>query len=530
MAQRILGIDIGSYSIKISELTRSLREFELTGYFEQIISASSRLTHEEATAAALRSVVEKHGMTDADLISVNLPGHQVSCRILSLPFGNLKKIDQTIDFELEGQLPVNIEDLLIDYSVLNVGENHSTVLAAYLPRARFMKYLDMLQVAGVDPKYMGVDAIDLSNIAQVALVPPESSYAILDIGHQKTNLTVMKGDRLQYVRSLTLGGLHFTRAIQKTFRLNFERAEALKMDRGRVGLEEGKDQISRLCQKVAEDLVVAIRQTYLGYRQIHKEDWTALFLTGGGSRLNGLGDFLSSSLRLNVGSLDCLDFIPHKLPQPELHKDLIAPSLSQTLRVIFSNKAIKINFRTGAFAYQRDIKALGSEIKQLGVWLSVVFILAILHFSIAYYGLNKKISGSQKGVGERVAQIAPEFKVMKSKTTKQILGILDGKITEIEAQLEALAAGSSHQTVLDYFLEVSKKIPSREDMALDVDDLSYTGNNIRIEGRTNSFEAVDKIKAALESSSLFKEVNTQNVSKGIRDEIKFSLSIDIGES
>ena len=147
-----------------------------------------------------------------------------------------------------------LEDLLIDYHILSIEENRSTVLCAYASRTRFIKYLDMLQIAGVDPKYVGVDNIDLSHISQIAMVPQAGIYAIIDVGHEKTNICIMDGMQLVYVRSITVGGVHFTRAIQKAFKVNYDKAESLKLDRGRVSTkEEDLDQISRAIQTVAEE-------------------------------------------------------------------------------------------------------------------------------------------------------------------------------------------------------------------------------------------------------------------------------------
>ncbi|MDO8519543.1 MAG: pilus assembly protein PilM [Deltaproteobacteria bacterium] len=528
MAQTTLGIDIGSYSIKICEIRRLLREFEVIHFSEHILEQGSRLTHEELVASALRGILEKNEILP-ETVAVSLPAHLLSCRILDLPFTNIKKIEQTLEFELESHIPVSLDELLVDYHIISIGEAHSTVLAAYVPRARFVKYLEMLKMAGIDPKYVGVDSIDISNVAQVAMVPQEAVYAILDIGHSKTNICVMKGEKLNYVRSIGIGGVHFTRAIQKAFKLNYEKAEGLKLDRGKVSArDDDLDQISRLCQKVADELCVGIRQTYLGYRQIYPDrDWAALYVTGGGSRLTGLIEMISSALRLNVATLDCLDFISHRIKQPEKARDTIATALAQTLRVIFSNKAVKINFRRGEFAYRRDFKALGSEIRQVGIWMAAVLVLGISHFFFSYTTLNSRIDRASQGLVQAAVKSLPEFKNQKEKGAKQLLNIIGSKLAEIGPQLKALSGAESGP--LTYLLEISQKVPVTAEVPLDVDDFTYTGDHIRLEGRTNSFEGVDKIKGAIAASPLFKNVTSENVVKGLKDEVKFSVSMDLAE-
>lgn len=528
MAQKILGIDLGSYAIKVSLIERYLRDFEIVAYQEQILNQSHRLTAEEASAAALRSVLEK-GDFAADITAVSLPTHHLSCRVLELPFTNIKKIEQTVGFELESYIPVALDELLLDYHILAIEENRSLVLTAYVPRLRFAKYLDLLQAAGVDAKYMGVDAIDFSHIAQVAMVPQEGVYVLLDIGHQKTNLCVMDGSKLIYVRPITIAGLHFTRAIQKAFHLNFEKADGLKLDRGRVSNNQEKlDQISRLCQTVAEELIVAIRQTYLGFKKIYpQKDWQAIYATGGGSKMAGLLDLLSSSLCLNVSSIDFLDFVNHHLDKPELCRDSIVPSVAETIKVVFSNRAIKINFRRGEFGYQRDLKAIGSEIKWLGVWFSLVFVIGITYYFFSYNALSSRVAKADDNIVKTVAKALPEFKQPKKGKTKNLIDIINGKIAEIRPQLEALEEGAGKKGPLDLLLDISRVLPPKNELVVDMDEFNYTGEVIRLDGRTNSFEGVDTIKTSLEKSSHFKNVTTRKAEKGLRDEIKFSISMDV---
>jgi len=535
MSQNILGIDVGSYSIKVAHLSRALRDFELKSFQEIPINLGGRLTHEEAVAAGLKAYFERNEI-QSDLIAVSLPAHHCSMRVVEMPFTNLSKIDQTIEFELESYIPISIDEMVVDYHILSMEENLSRILVGYISRTRFAKYLDMLQIAGIDPKYVGIDCIDLSNVAQVAMVPQDTEYAIIDIGHSKSNICVMRGTELIYARSITIGGVHFSRAIQKVFKLSVEKAESLKIDRGKLSAsEDNLDQISRICQKVAEEMVTAIRQTYLGFKKYYKkEEWGGIYLTGGGSRMQGLSEMISSSLRINVCTLDCIDFIDHQLNQVETIKDIIAPSLSQTLRVIFSNKAAKINFRKGEFAYKRDIKALGGEIKQLGVWFAVVLSLGLFYFFFSYHALSNRIEKLNKDLVTEALKSLPEFKDQKKKmTAKQLLGLVNGKISEIDGQLEAFKTGLTGATPLVVLQEISKSLPPKTEVKIDVDDFTFTGDVVRLEGRTISFEAVDKIKNALSSSKLFKNVTTQNVVKGIRDEIKFSVSmevnIDVGE-
>ncbi|EKD41363.1 MAG: cell division protein FtsA, partial [uncultured bacterium] len=389
--------------------------------------------------------------------------------------------------------------------------------------------VEMMDTYGIDAKYVGVDNIDLAHVSFASLVPAYGVYVIVDIGHTKTNLCVMENNRLLYARSISVGGLHFTKAIQKAFKLNQDKAEGLKLDRVHINVESEKiDQMSRLCQNVALDLAASIRQTHLGFKQIYPElEWSSLLLTGGGSRLSGMSDYLAAALHYNVVPLECLELIPHQLDHSDNIKDIMAPALGQTLKIIHYGKSVKINFRQGEFAFKKDLKVLSGEIRQLMIWFGLVVILGLFYFFYSYHTLSARVEKSESNLVNMAIKAIPDLKPQKGKSAKKIQDIIAGKNSELKSQIEALQAGSIGETPLSLLLEVSQKMPPKDQVSIDVDNFSYTGDFVRIEGRTTSFEAVDKIKAALSESKKFKKVEAQNVSKGVKDEIKFSLSIEL---
>ena len=82
------------------------------------------------------------------------------------------------------------------------------------------------------------------------MVPNEGYYALLDIGHNSANFLIMEGKELRYVRSIGIAGYHFTRAVQRAFNLNYEKAEALKLSRGKLYIRENEsDHVSRIDER-----------------------------------------------------------------------------------------------------------------------------------------------------------------------------------------------------------------------------------------------------------------------------------------
>ncbi|HKX13051.1 MAG TPA: pilus assembly protein PilM, partial [bacterium] len=302
MPQTVLGIDLGSYSVKIAQVERGFGEFKLVNFYEVPLVAEEVLSYEQSASAALTKFFEENPIIyDACVLAV--PGTMAAFRTLTLPFGNVKKIDQTLEFELETVIPLDLEEVLFDYTLLSTSPQESKVLTAYLRESDFKRFLSSIQVSGVDPRYMGVDTIDLSYLALPGFLPPEGLYAILDLGHSKTNLVILEGTKIKGLRCLSWGGHHLTQAIANTLQLPYDKAEAWKHQRAQVAAGSD-DPALQAVYAVVEDLQQQLKQTLFAFNEAGERPIEALYLSGGSSRLQGLDSFFSTRLNINVSQLD----------------------------------------------------------------------------------------------------------------------------------------------------------------------------------------------------------------------------------
>ncbi len=337
MPQNVIGIDIGSYSIKIAELERTFQKYEFVNFFERKVQFNELLKPEESITVTLQGMLDDFGLK-WDQVICGYPGHKVSSRLVTLPFGNLKKIDQTIEFELENYVPFDLETLVIDYHVLSATKEQSEILVFYTLKDEFSKYLNLLQNCKVDPKIITAEGVELLNLVVSGMVPPESPYAILDLGHTKTNLTLCRGKKLQSVRSISIGGQQFTEAIQKNLKIPLEEAEKMKIEmggippEGEVILDDLSKQVGVAMKQVVDELVLNIRQAFFSYQDHSKTPVEGIYLCGGTSRMPGLDRYLSLRLKQNVTHIDPTSFHFSKLGKVASHRAVMAQGVALAFR------------------------------------------------------------------------------------------------------------------------------------------------------------------------------------------------------
>lgn len=531
MPQTILGIDIGSYSVKIAQVERSLNTFRFVQFFERRIQYNELLSPEESISVTLQSMIDDFRLK-WDQAICGYPASQVSSRLITLPFGSLSKIDQTLEFELEGYVPFDLEGLVLDYYVVRTAKESSDVLTVYSVKGGFAEWLKRLQGSGVDPKVVTVEASEFLNLVCLGMVPPEGPYAILDIGHSKTNLTLCQGKQLMLLRSISFGGKDITERIHKKLGVPLEEAERLKIEMGGFRLEESEamDELSKgvseAIQEAMEELLVSVRQVLFSFRDQFGVPVEGIYLSGGSSRLPRIDRYLSMRLKQNVTFLDPTTFHFTQLEKVSAHYSVLSQALALALRGVASARMPRFNFRSGEFAFQGDVEKIGGTLRHAGIAAGLIFVLGLSYFGIKFFVLSKQVGALNTQITERVKGVLPEVpKTLEgSAHALRLLKNEENRVRERTQKLSSIQGLS----VLDVLKEVSERIPSREAIKLDIEDLNIKEGRMSFSGVVDSFEAPDKIKTALDKSKYMKRVTKGNVRKGVRaEEVKFEMTMDL---
>lgn len=513
MSQRVLGIDLGTYSVKVTWLEKAQGRLVLTKALEQPLALHTRLSHEELCGLALEAIAKSNDMT-ADHLAVSVPGIWISNRIQEFPFTQIKKIQQAMEFQLEGLLPFEMDEMHIDGDVLEKTESQSKVLLSYVRRERFQSLLNSLEKAGLDPRFMGADATDLSHIALTALVPLNTHYMICDIGHSKTNLIIMNGRQMRYVRTLGVGGIHFTRAIQRTFNLNYDKAEAMKLSRGRLIVKESEqDQVSRILGNVAKELVSGIKQTLLGFEStIGPETIHCVCVTGGGSRLVGLMETLSYHLRQNVMELDGLHGLDHNLPDTTLANGTFLQAIAASLRPLYPLRTQRINFRKGLFAFKRDLNILTNELKAVAILVALVVGLGAGYYFYSDMHFSHKKKLLDQYVTQLVVSEMPELKPAGKGGAVNVAGLmrsLSKRYASLAGDVRTLS-GQNRLTPVAALDAISASLPVKKDVYFQVNDFTFTDDFLSLDAVSNDPLNFQKIVDELRKNKIFESIETMD--------------------
>ncbi|MEM7152304.1 MAG: pilus assembly protein PilM [Myxococcota bacterium] len=322
MAQKFVGVDLGSHHVKVVVASAGLRGVQVTDAFSEPVG---QVASEDPEADPLGSILAvalgmlKHRRLLSYPVGLVLPPSLCSYRLLSFPFSDERRIAQAVGFEADGQFPVPIEELFHGHLVVPSAGSGGRALVVASRREKVEPIADIFKRAGVELKVVTSGAVAIGQVAArpaAAPVPPalaerglEPVTLTVDLGHSSTQLVAMGPKGPRAVRAARRGGRHLTQAIAKAYQLSEAEAETAKHRDAFLphqGLEQMSDDqldAGRIIARAIEPVIREIGHTRMWLRATHKLEVTKIALAGGGAALQGLASYLSEQTGLEVKRL-----------------------------------------------------------------------------------------------------------------------------------------------------------------------------------------------------------------------------------
>lgn len=306
----MVGVDIGSSSVKAVELQGKGTDLQLLNLGFETLQADSvvdgQIMELNAVSNAISSIFNEHKIKTTR-VAAGVNGHSVIVKNIVLPQMTEDELQESFAWHAEEHIPFDISDVNLDYHVMNRSDDAIHVLLAACKRDKVANLKQAIQLAGKQPSVVDVDAFALQNCYELNYEPqPGHVVALLNIGASTTNINILNGVRSVFTRDATFGGNQYTSLLQKEMGLTFDQAEAVK--RG-MPLPEGIEQreIAPILDTVSDILALEIQKTMDFYRATVEEGESAvekILVSGGGSKLKGLVDFLSRRFEVPVEMFD----------------------------------------------------------------------------------------------------------------------------------------------------------------------------------------------------------------------------------
>ncbi|MCI5071584.1 pilus assembly protein PilM [bacterium] len=539
MAEKILGLDIGTFSIKAALFESSFTQSELINVYESApLNIGEHDSHEQLVAKQVAAIGQliKDNEIDFKTVISSIPSTQVSFKPMVLPLSKTQ-IEKILPFEMENFLPFPIDEMTFDHDLIKFEKPNSHILATAVKNQYIQEHLDLLQQANIDPAIVTTDACDLNN---ALMFNPEQNlpehYGILHLGHRFSYLVFIYNGKVQHIRSQFFGGAHLTEAIRKNLDLTLEQAVEVKHSHGVLELPSNPLRSEDL-KKLSETLHTAfsnplnqIKQNIGLYRASteFEQALEKIYLTGGTSQLKNLPAWFSNQLNLPcepLGAIPQDHAFKNQLQDKEASLNL---SIGLGLRAAGKGKQLQkmshIDLRKGDFAFAKDLSDINKIALFFGQWITVIFVVALLFQSVRFVQLRTQYAQSEKVVLKKFSSILPKVK-RKPNNSQTALRTLKKEVKRYEEKQKILTAGLGEETALSVLKTISDVISP--DISIDVKELSIDNNKVTLNALTTSFENVDKIVSSLKEHKTFSTIDLGDRKEDSAGKVNFTLTITI---
>ncbi|PYS44364.1 MAG: pilus assembly protein PilM [Acidobacteria bacterium] len=308
--KNVVGVDIGSSSVKAVELQGKNGNFELVSLGYEGLQPDSivdgQIMELNSVSNAISNIFNEHKIKTTR-VAAGVNGHSVIVKNIVLPQMTNEELQESFAWHAEEHIPFDISEVNLDYHVTGGTADAIHVLLAACKHDKIANLKQAIQLAGKQPAFIDVDAFALQNCYELNYDPQtDQIVALLNIGASTTNINILSGIRSVFTRDATFGGNQYTSLLQKELGLTFDQAERVK--RG-MPLPEGVEQreIEPILETVSDILALEIQKTIDFYRATVEDGETAvqkILISGGGSKLKGLVDFLSKRFEIPVEMFD----------------------------------------------------------------------------------------------------------------------------------------------------------------------------------------------------------------------------------
>ena len=309
----VVGLDIGSSAVKAVELKAAGKSYRVAAFGSHPVPPDSivdgAIIDAGAVADAIRRVFESNKGFKAKDVCASLSGNAVIVKKITLPVMTQSELDESIHWEAEQYIPFDIQDVNLDYQILDpgTGPDASGTMAVLLVAAKKEKiadYTGVIAQAGRIPVIVDVDAFALQNAYEANYgLEPEGVVVLLNAGASAININILQGDQSVFTRDISMGGNAYTEAVQKELDLPFDAAEQVKKG---IAVDGATFEDARsVLRAVSENVLLEIQKSVDFVKATAASDRIdRIMLSGGASRVDGFREMLHERFEASVEDFD----------------------------------------------------------------------------------------------------------------------------------------------------------------------------------------------------------------------------------
>ncbi|MCA9507325.1 MAG: pilus assembly protein PilM [Myxococcales bacterium] len=532
MARRIIGLDLGAYSVKLlrMETGKQSAKYEIINVAEEV------LIPEEEDGPGLmerqkEALLKLHnaGILEAEAYASGINSIDGQIRWLGVPFAEARKIEAVLPGILESEVPFDISEMIISWHRIESasqekkqpGENK--IRLGVCKKSSIATSLQLLQSNNIDPRQIHLSSVAPYEIIREfgihSIVPsqaeelPSDCGAIVDFGHRATNLCIFDHQGISAIHTFYRGGKKLTQDIAKAMEISFAEAELLKHEK----LDFSKDSDDAIAKKVNDIAALHYRELFSQIQRViitHQSSGTAavkaLAFAGGGAKCPGLENLCKSLVESGITIARLSAFFPSKV---EPNTMILAFAYSLSL-LSPSVKDSRFNFRKDEFVWRGELDFLRTKSVPLTLWgLSIICLLTIM-----WSAMSLVLDKENKTLTNKLKQTCSAILGKPNVNSKQCLSAMKEQISS------HVDFGIPEFSASDVYIKLAESLSP--EVKIVINEMDILEKRVRLSAQSPSYEDIDKVTSVLRKAPCFIKLETgrtEKTEKGVKYNISFDL-------
>lgn len=312
-SQRIIGLDIGSASVKLVQLKKEKERAVLETYGELSIGPYLKketgrvisLTEDESILIIKDLLKEAGAKTNETVVSVPLKSSFITT--IDFPLMSGAELKEAVSFEARRHIPISLSEVEIDWWAMPKAletkkraeeeelfekKEKVKVLLVAIHKEVIEKFRAIASRAGLNIKGFEIEVFSL---ARSSIMQELNPILLIDFGASSTKMSVVDYGVIRETLQFQRGSQEITLALSRSLNIDFSRAERIKKETG-LSLKPEDQEATSVIRPVLDHILSEAKRIMIDYLKQEQRSISHIVLSGGGSSLKGLADLVINNL------------------------------------------------------------------------------------------------------------------------------------------------------------------------------------------------------------------------------------------
>jgi len=340
---KFLGIDVGTSFIRVVEIERHGREYHLSNYGEFDESSfkfggskgSIFFSSNKNIASAIRLILDEAEIRTKE-VNFSIPDFSSFFTSFELPLMEKKEIPKAVRYQMRPFVPLPLDEIDFDWSIIE-GQPSKTpikVLVMAVPKEIVVQYRKVAELAGLELRCLESEVFALARALIDKRTEEEGKViGLIDIGAWTTTCSVIENGIVKNSYSFNIAGNEFTKIIDRSLNVEYNKAEELKkkyglsllldagLNVGEMNQEENliKKNVFKILVPLTDSILREVKKVFRDFYRVEGKEVDKVILSGGTCLMPGLREYFRKELKREV---DMADPFAHLVYPPVLAKTL----------------------------------------------------------------------------------------------------------------------------------------------------------------------------------------------------------------